>query len=211
MNDQAAPGPIVLIADVVRSRASFATSTAALARLARELDQRYADVRLARFDYTQGDELQGLLAPGADPFEAVLRPALAEPPLRLRWGIARGPVEPGRGPATRRTGPAFVAAREAIRQAARRRVGLVARSGQPAVDELLDDLAPLLPMLLEDLSARQREIGRLILLEGMRQADVAARLNVTRATVSVAAGRGRLAGIAGLARALRRLFGGPIP
>jgi hypothetical protein len=45
----------------------------------------------------------------------------------------------------------------------------------------------------------------------MRQTDVAARLHVTRATVSVAAGRGRLAGIAGLTQALRRLFQGPLP
>jgi DNA-binding CsgD family transcriptional regulator len=201
---------IVLIADVVSSRSDFAGSTAALERLARELDHMYADRRLAAFDYTQGDELQGLLQGTADPFMAVLPPALAEPPLRLRWGIARGEVEAGRGPATRRTGPAFLAARAAIREADRRRVGLVARTGRPRIDEILDDLAPLLPMLLEDLSRRQREIGRLILVERLRQADVAARLKVTRATVSVAHGRGRIGGIAGLERVLHRLFDGSL-
>jgi DNA-binding CsgD family transcriptional regulator len=199
---------IVLIADVVHSRADFAGSTAALERLARDLDTRYADHRLAVFDYTQGDELQGLLDTDANPFSALLTAALDEPPLLLRWGIARGAVEAGSGPATRRTGPAFLLAREAIRHAVRSRVGLVARTGLPQVDSILDDLTPLLPTLLEDLSPRQREIARLVLVEGLRQADVAARLNVSRATVSVAFGRGRIAGIAGLERALHKLFRG---
>ena len=197
---------IVLIADVIGSRADYARSSTALAALARELNRRYEDERVARFDYTQGDELQGVLDQSADPFSAVLLPALAERPLRMRWAIVRGSVAPGRGPATRRSGAAFVDARAAIIAAARTRVGLVARTGDAARDALLADLCPLLPALLEDLSVRQRQIARLMLVDGLRQADVAERLRLSRPTVSVAHARGRIDRIAGLLRALRALF-----
>ena len=197
---------IVLIADVVGSRADYARSSTALGSLARDLNRHYEDERVARFDYTQGDELQGVLKASADPFAAVLLPALAERPLRMRWAIVRGSVAPGRGPATRRSGPAFVDARAAISAAARTRIGLVARTGDPTRDALLADLCPLLPALLDDLSVRQREIARLMLIDGLRQADVAQRLGLSRPTVSVAHARGRIDRIAGLVRALRSLF-----
>jgi DNA-directed RNA polymerase specialized sigma24 family protein len=79
-------------------------------------------------------------------------------------------------------------------------------SGDDAADRLLDDLAPLLAALLGDLTERQRVIGRLILVEGLRRSEVAARLNVRRATISVAADRAHLRSIARLAEALRTIF-----
>jgi hypothetical protein len=197
---------VVVIGDIVESRRDLRASSAWLARLVRELNGRYGPERLAAFEFTQGDELQGLLAPGADPFRAVLVSDLQDDRWQMRWAIAGGRVEPGRGPATRRTGTAFLAARQAAETARRERLGLLARSGDPGADRLLDDVTPVLADLLADLSPRQRTIARLMLVEGLRQAHVAETLGVARATVSVAHGRGRLAAIERLLDASRHLF-----
>jgi predicted DNA-binding protein (UPF0251 family) len=196
----------VLFGDVVDSRRDPGSS-AWLRALRADLDAAYPrGERLASFGFTQGDEIQGLLAPGADPFRAVLRAALHPGARDLRWAIVSGHVEPGTGPATERTGPAFHAARDVLAQAKSSRSGLAAVTGDPASDALLGDLGPLLPALLADLTPRQREIGRLILIDELRRADAAERLHVSRATVSVIADRGRVRHLQGLARAMAVLF-----
>jgi DNA-binding CsgD family transcriptional regulator len=197
---------IVVFGDVADSRRDPARSSAWLRRLTTDLDRAYEGLRVARFGFTQGDELQGALRPAADPFEAVLRGALDAQRLPMRWAIAAGFVDPGRGPATQRTGPAFLAARQALAEARRRRNGIVVRSGDPDTDALLADAAPALAVLLDELTDRQREVARLLLVERLRQADVAARLGVARPTVSVAAERAHVRQIAGLARTLRALL-----
>lgn len=198
---------IVLFGDVVHSRRDSTGSTSWLRTLADELSAAYpAETRLAPFEFTQGDELQGLLAATADPLVAVLRGALHPAGRPMRWVVAAGEVDPGTGPATQRTGPAFLRARERVEEAATRRDGLLMSSGDDAADRLLDGLAPLLAELLADLTARQRVIGRLILLEGLRRSEAADRLNVRRATISVAADRAHLRSIARLADALRTIF-----
>src|SRR6185369_10193287 len=101
------------------------------------------DERIARFEFTQGDELQGLLAPTADPMTVVLRAALHPKAIPMRWAIVVGEVDPGRGPATQRSGPAFIAARERLGLAVARRERLAVVSGDPPTDLLLDGLAPL--------------------------------------------------------------------
>lgn len=78
---------------------------------------------------------------------------------------------------------------------------LAIRTGDPRSDELLDSLAPLLAELLAGLTERQRTVARLLLVERLRQADVAQRLGIRRATVSVMAGR--LRSIERLVRTLR--------
>ena len=115
-------------------------------------------------------------------------------------------MEPGSGPATERTGPAFLAAREAIGRARSHRDGLVALTGDPEADARLADLGPLLPALLADLTPRQREVARLILLDDLRRSEAADRLGVSRATVSVIADRARVRHLAGLARTLASIF-----
>jgi predicted DNA-binding protein (UPF0251 family) len=202
----AAPTGTVLFGDVVDSRRDPGSS-AWLRALRADLDAAYPRAeRLASFGFTQGDEVQGLLAPGADPFRAVLRAALHPDARDLRWAIVAGAVEPGSGPATERTGPAFHAARDVLARAKSGRTGLVAVTGDPETDLLLGDLAPLLPVLLADLTPRQREIGRLILVDELRRAEAAERLHVARATVSVSADRGRIRHLQGLARAMAALF-----
>src|SRR4051794_1223092 len=149
----------VVFGDVVGSRADPGT-TEFLRALRDELELAYSNRRLAPSGFTQGDELQVLLVPGTDPFQAVLRAALRADARGLRWAIVGGEVLPGSGPATERTGPAFVAARELLERAKLRRVGLLATTGDPASDTLLDELGPVLASLLEELTDRQREVAR---------------------------------------------------
>jgi len=197
---------LVLFGDVVRSRDDSPRSTAWLRALIRELEHAYpSGDRLAPFAFTQGDELQGLLSTDADPFAAVLRATLHERALPMRWVIVAGTVEPGRGPATERTGPAFLEARRLLEAGRTRRDGLRVQVGDPRTDDLLEELAPLLAELLADLTERQRMIARLMLVEGVRQSDVAERLGVSRATISVMAERARVRRIEGLLGVLRRI------
>jgi DNA-binding CsgD family transcriptional regulator len=198
---------LVLFGDVIRSRRDAPAATAWLRVLTANLTEAYpADQLLAPFEFTQGDELQGLLAPWADPTSAVLRAALHPEALPMRWVIVSGEVDPGRGPATQRSGPAFITARERLTAAAARRERLAVVSGDPATDGLLDGLAPLLGVLLADLTDRQREIAWPILVEGLRRSETAERLHVSRATISVAADRAHLRGIGELARVVRTLL-----
>jgi RNA polymerase sigma factor (sigma-70 family) len=76
-------------------------------------------------------------------------------------------------------------------------------TGKEPADTLLADLAPVLAELLRGLSPRQRTVARLALLEGLRQAEVAERLGVSRATVSVTYGRAGVRSIERLAAAVR--------
>ncbi len=198
---------IVLFGDVIRSRRDATGSTAWLRTLASELEDAYPAVsRLADFEFTQGDEIQGLLRPDADPVAAILRAWLHPERRKMRWVVVAGEVDSGRGPATQRTGPAFLHARERLAEATSRRDGLLMSTGDPPTDRLLDDLAPILTELLGDLTPTQRAIGRLLLVEGLRRSEAAERLVKARATVSVAAERAHLRSIGRLADALRILF-----
>jgi len=195
----------VLFGDVVDSRRDAGASDH-LRSLRDELDAAYATERLAATGFTQGDEIQLLLAPGADPFRAIVRAGLLGEARDLRWACVAGLVEPGSGPATERNGPAFHAARDLLERAKPRREGLVVVTGDPDADGLLADLGPLLPALLGDLTVRQRQVGRMLLVDEMRQAEAADRLRVSRATISVIADRGRIRHIGRLATALATIF-----
>ena len=198
---------IVVLGDVIGSRSAGPASSAWLRRLCGELDDAYGDGRIAPFGFTQGDELQGLLRPDAEPMTAVLRASLRHPrPPRMRWSVAAGEIEPGKGPATQRTGSAFFAARELASAARRRRDLVLVRSGDPRADALLDDIAPLLGVLLDGMTDRQRAIGRLLLVDGLRQVDVAERLDIARPTVSVAAERAHVREIERISRAITGLL-----
>lgn len=197
---------IVLFGDVVDSRSDPAAATAWLRTLCMELETLYADDRVAGFGFTQGDELQGLLTPSADPFRAVLHAGLHDGYRPMRWAVAAGSIESGTGPATERSGEAFIAAREALEDARRHHDRLVARTGDPRADALLAGLAPLLSELIDEMSDKQRAVARLLVGERLRQAEAADRLGVARATISVVARRARARSIERLARALRAIF-----
>jgi DNA-binding CsgD family transcriptional regulator len=197
----------VLFGDVIRSRRDAPAATDWLRTLTADLNAAYPEgQRLASFEFTQGDELQGLLAPDANPLDAILRGTLHAEALPMRWVVVAGEVDPGRGPATQRSGPAFVAARERLAQANVRRERVAIVSGDAPTDDLLEGLGPVLGELLADLTDRQREIAWLILVEGLRRSEAAERLHVSRATISVAADRAHLRSISELARVLRTLL-----
>jgi predicted DNA-binding protein (UPF0251 family) len=195
----------VLFGDVVDSRRDPGAS-AFLRSLREELDASTAHERLAAAGFTQGDEIQLLLVPGADPFRIVLRAAFHPDARGLRWAVVAGLVEAGTGPTTERTGPAFRSARGLLERAKTHREGLAALTGDPSADDLLAEIGPLLPALLGELTVRQREVGRLLLVDGLRQAEAAERLGVSRATVSVIADRGRIRHLQGLAAGLATIF-----
>ena len=201
------PAALVRFGDVIRSRRDAPAATAWLRTLSADLASAYpaADL-LAPFEFTQGDELQGLLAPTADPTIAILRASLHPESVAMRWVVVAGQVDPGRGPATQRSGPAFIAARERLALAAARRERLAVSRGDPVIDELLDGIAPLLGELLGELTERQREIAWPILIDGLRRSEAAERLGVSRATVSVAADRAHLRSLGELARVVRTLL-----
>jgi DNA-binding NarL/FixJ family response regulator len=197
---------IVLIGDVVGSKRDLAAASAWSRRLSAELKARDAGDQLAAFDFAQGDEVQGLLHLDSDPFAYLLQAFLHEAAPPMRWVVVAGAVEAGEGSAIQRTGAAFVAARAALAEAKHRGDPLLISTGDQAADALLDDLAPVFAASLQSMTPRQRTIARLMLLEGCRQSDVAARLGVSRATVSVAYGRGRVRDAGRLLRATRRIF-----
>lgn len=204
------PVGLVVFGDVVASRRDSAGSTAWLRDLVAELDAAYGHERLAPFGFTQGDELQGLLAATADPLTAVLRAALGPAGRRMRWVVVRGEVDSdatgGNAPATERTGPAFVVAREAIDEARTSHERLVILTGRADVDSLLADLAPALVDMLDGLTARQRTVARLALIEDLRQSEVADRLRVRRATISVSFSRARVRPLQRLVAGIRRVY-----
>jgi DNA-binding NarL/FixJ family response regulator len=128
----------------------------------------------------------------------------------MRWVIVRGAVDEGEGPATQRSGPAFIAARERLETAAARGTAMTATVGDELTDTILDAVAPVLGELLADLTTRQREIAWPILVDGLRQSEVATQLRVSRATISVAARRAHLRSIADLAGVVRLLVASPL-
>jgi hypothetical protein len=197
---------IVMFGDVVGSRRAPAAASGWLRRLCMEMESVYGPDRLAPFAFTQGDELQGLLRPTADPVRGVLYASLHEESRPMRWSVVRGLVAGGEGPATERSGDAFVQARGLIDVARRQRDGLLMTTGTEPADALLANLAPVLAELLRGLSTRQRTVARLALLDGLRQADVAERLDVSRATVSVTFGRAGVRSIQRVADAIRLVF-----
>jgi RNA polymerase sigma factor (sigma-70 family) len=202
---------IVLFGDIERSRDDAPASTAWLEELRARLRQAYAGQTLAPFEFTQGDEIQGLLTTASDPFHAVLDATLREHRGKgrvpsMRWVLVAGRVDPGKGPATRRTGEAFVGARQTLELARRRQDGLLCRTGDPEADALLDGTAPVLAAIIDDMTDRQRVVARLALIEGLTQAEIAVRLNIKRPTVSVSYRRADVRNLERLLGATRTIW-----
>ena len=60
--------------------------------------------------------------------------------------------------------------------------------------------------MLRSLTPRQRRVASLMLVDGLRQAEVAERLRVARATISVAHARGAIRSIDRLVTAIGTIF-----
>jgi len=199
---------LVVFGDVVGSRRDSAAASAWLREVVAELNEACAADLQAEFAFTQGDELQGLLAAAADPFAAMLRAALSPGSRKLRWAVVRGGVDAGEGPAIERTGEAFLAARGLLDAARAGRERLVISTGRPDADGLLNDMAPALVDLLDGLTPTQRAVARLAVIEGLRQSEVAERVGKRRATVSVSFARAKVVPLERLVSAMRRIYAG---
>jgi DNA-directed RNA polymerase specialized sigma24 family protein len=123
-----------------------------------------------------------------DPFLALLDAWLDPAMPAARWAVVVG---------------ADGDADAALHAAAARRELLIVRTGSDDADALLADLSPVLGRLLDDLTSSQRRLARLLLIEGVRQADAAELLGISRASVSVANGRARIHEIGLQLRAMR--------
>ena len=202
---------IVLFGDVVASRQGPGASARWLGTLRRRLDSIYGTQRLAAFEYTQGDEIQGLLHQAADPFQAVLESTLLphdgpDAAPRMRWVAVLGGVDAGRGPATHRTGDAFVRARALLEQARDDHDGLLCQTGDAATDAVLAGTSPVMAAIIDRMTDRQRQIARLALVDGLRQSEIADRLGVARPTVSVSYARADVRNLARLTGAVRTIW-----
>lgn len=133
-----------------------------------------------------------------DALDRVVACRLDRADAAARWGIGAGCDDATAG--TR--------AAVALQLARERGVQVGFATGDPWRDALLADLELALSALLDDLTPRQAEIARLVLVNGARQVEVAQALGVSRATVSVAVSRGRLPAIAGVRRAMEALLVG---
>jgi DNA-directed RNA polymerase specialized sigma24 family protein len=124
----------------------------------------------------------------------------------MRWVIAAGRIDPGEGPATKRTGEAFLAARALITEAHRDGDGLRCATGDAQADTLLDDVAPVLASLIDRMTDRQREVLHLQAIEGMRQEAIAERLGVSQPAISQLLARAGARDVARLTAAVRTLL-----
>jgi hypothetical protein len=192
--------------DDIEERSGGPPAANRLRSLATGLDDAYPSGRLAGFSVADG-RLVGILSADPDPLRAVIVGGLIDGAPRVRWAVVEGRLTPGRGSVTFRAAALLDGARGAIDLARSRRDHLIIRTGDAGADRLLDAIAPLLVDLLDDLSARQRTVARLLLVDGLRQADAADTLAVSRATVSVMVGRGRIRSIERLADAIRAVMG----
>jgi predicted DNA-binding protein (UPF0251 family) len=124
----------------------------------------------------------------------------------MRWVIAAGAVDPGEGPATKRTGAAFLSARSLINAAHRDGDGLRCASGSGPTDDLLDGVAPVLASLIDRMTDRQREVVHLQSIDRLRQEAVADRLGISQPAVSGLLTRAAARDVARLATVVRTLF-----
>lgn len=197
-----------VIVDIVRSRElddRAKGQSAVLAAFARA-ERLVAPVR--PLDATVGDEFQGVYARLADAMLVTTVSALALPDgVEVRAGIGLGEVTEVEGDIS--DGSAWWRAREAIDEAHRRE-----DAGESAVRAWCvggpgDDAGMAPPVLLlrdqilSRMKARERRIAA-ALIEGDRQADIAARESISQAAVSQAAHR---SGAIALREALEALTG----
>jgi DNA-directed RNA polymerase specialized sigma24 family protein len=128
----------------------------------------------------------------ADPFPALMDAWFDATLPPARWAVVAG------GDAD---------AEAALDAATTAKVLLVVRTGSADADALLADLSPVLGRLFDDMTPSQRRLARILLVSGLRQADAAEALGVSRASVSVAHGRARIHEIGLLLRAIRACWG----
>lgn len=169
----------VITADQVDSRHRDDLATDALRAISTEAGDRL----VLPPDRTAGDEVQAVTDDAEAALDLVLRLS-----RHGDWsvGLGIGEVRQPLPEITRAaTGPAFVAARDAVEAAKRRPTRFAARI-DPARALTAEDLEPLIDLLLQQRARRSEEGWELhdLLRGGMTQTDAARRLGVTPQAVS---------------------------
>ncbi|TPW76467.1 DNA-binding protein [Schumannella soli] len=189
----------VITADQVGSRRTADLVAGALADIQGALGPRLA----LPADRTAGDELQAVTADARTAVELVLRLSRDG-----RWsvGCGIGAVD-GLADSTRAsTGPAFVAARDAVEAAKKSRTRLSVRGGVDALGSAaIEPLADLLLLLRARRSPPGWELADL-LSTGLTQADAAQQLGITPQAASQRARAAEIAAEAAAVPALVRLL-----
>jgi DNA-directed RNA polymerase specialized sigma24 family protein len=201
---------LFVIGDAIGSKRDSAGTADWLRALATDLNAALGEWRRAEFAFTRGDEIRGLLRPDADPMLVVLHTALADSIRPIRWGIAWGEMDaaPADATAADLAGPAVTLAEAATAEAKHRHERLVLRTGDAEADALLDGMSPALMGMLDELTQTQRHVARLAIIDGLRQSEVAERLKVRRATISVSFARSRVSSLEALAGAIGTVCAG---
>lgn len=174
-----------LTGDVVGSRelahraAVQRTLRDAVSRLNRDLDPEPA----ASLKVVAGDEVQGLLARPESAVEVVTRIADALHPVRVVWGLGRGPLTTDRSDdVSVLDGPCLHRSREALETAESEGRWVVLRGFGPPHDSILTSLLDLVWTLRSSWTETQMKYARDA--RSRSQTNVAARHDVSRQAVS---------------------------
>ncbi len=182
----------------VDQRASRSSAADLVPRVLVALNRRTRDAGLLRrFERTAGDEVQGVLA---TPDAVVTSIAVLLREARWSIGLGIGAVDHPLPRTTRAgSGPAFVAAREAVTRAKSGPHHVAAVGADPYRAEQVETVLWLWAALLSRRSPRGWEVSDL-LAEGLSHQEAADRLGITQSAVSQ---RARVAGVTEEGRARR--------
>ena len=135
--------PVVLSGDLVASRAYGAGKAArVLSEVVNEVNARFSKTLLVPLDVIQGDAFQGVAAAGPDALSLVFRlqgglVVRSAGRLKSRFGLGLGDIDQalaGVADPSLLTGPAFVAAAEALARARKEKRQIVLQSGRAGLD-----------------------------------------------------------------------------
>ena len=198
--------PCVITADIRGSRqvGDRTGLQQTLNRVLERANERFADVLLAPFRITLGDEWQGLLQDVAPAFAVVRFFRKELYPFAARYGVGEGQLDTELTQnVTEMDGPVFHRSREALSQAKEEDLWLVFRTRDGATDALLTGMARLAEALMRRWSEKQRE--RFFLLEKLgSQKAVAEELGIGLSAVNQSL---RSAGVPNLLAAEKALDG----
>lgn len=177
------------------------------------LDEELPDDETASpFTVTTGDEFQGLLTDAGAALEAAIAASDRLHPLRLRFGLGRGPLETdlNREQAIGMDGPCFHRAREAV-QAARADETWLRVAGWPdGLDPRVNPLFDLVGCVRADWTDRQAEFAHALQAAGT-QTQVAEAFDVAKSTVSESLSAGHVHEVRAAETALAELLQHPRP
>lgn len=195
------PPYIAIIGDIVASRRFSPTCRRMVQEkflaLLNSLNREFATALAAQFTVTSGDEFEGLLRSSSAPdvLPAIiwqvdqafveLAPYNNDDPIETRTGIGLGTIDTAvSGNPNMIDGPAFHAAREAIRLAAKKKSlgGVFVGFGEPH-NAILNGLARVLHYQRARWSPQQRRLA-LLLHRGIRKTDAAMELSLSKQAVT---------------------------